>query len=128
MSQYAPDLSCVRCGIYESQLEEDLKPSVAPHVDQRGTFYMLRVSRGMDPGTLREDEHAGIWIWSDLHLGHTETLHAFGRPFETAAEMDESSASSRKRSSTLSVPAPIGSRAASPHFVQLRGAACSRPQ
>ena len=50
---------------------------------------MLRVSRGMAPGVMREDEHAGIWIWSDLHLGHTETLHAFGRPFETAAGMDD---------------------------------------
>ena len=74
---------------YEFQLEGDLQPPVAPHVDQRETFCMLRVSRGMAPGVMREDEHAGIWIWSDLHLGHTETLHAFGRPFETAAEMDD---------------------------------------
>ena len=48
--------------LYEFQLEADLNPSVAPHVNQRETFYMLRVSRGMDPGTLREDEHADIWI------------------------------------------------------------------
>ena len=68
--------------------EGDLQPPVAPHVDQRETFCMLRVSRGMAPGVMREDEHAGIWSWSDLHLGHTETLHAFGRPFETAARMD----------------------------------------
>ena len=66
--------------LYEFQLEGDLQPPVAPHVDQRETFCMLRVSRGMAPGVMREDEHAGIWIWSDLHLGHTETLHAFGRP------------------------------------------------
>ena len=75
--------------LYEFQLEGDLQSPVAPHVDQRETFYMLRVSRGMAPGVMREDEHAGIWIWSDLHLGHTETLHAFGRPFETAAGMDD---------------------------------------
>ena len=75
--------------LYEFQLEGDLQPPVASHVAQRETFYMLRVSRGMHPGTLCEDEHAGIWIWSDLHLGHNETIQAFGRPFETAAEMDD---------------------------------------
>ena len=63
--------------------------AVAPHVDQRETFYMLRVSRGLAPGALREDEHARIWAWSDLHLGHTETLRAFGRPFASADEMDD---------------------------------------
>ena len=75
--------------LYEFQLDADLQPPVAPHVDRRETFYMLRVSRGLAPGALREDEHARIWAWSDLHLGHTETLHAFGRPFETAAGMDD---------------------------------------
>ena len=52
---------------------------------------MLRVSRGLAPGALREDEHARIWAWSDLHLGHTETLRAFGRPFASADEMDDKS-------------------------------------
>ena len=75
--------------LYELQLEGDLQPPVAPGVDRQGTFYMLRVSRGLAPGALRENEHARTWVWSDLHLGHTETLQAFGRPFETANEMDD---------------------------------------
>ena len=67
--------------LYESQLQEDLQPPVAPDVDRRETRYMLRVSRGMAPGTLCEDDHAGVWVWSDLHLGHTKTIQTFGRPF-----------------------------------------------
>ena len=30
-----------------------------------------------------------IWIWSDLHLGHTTTISSFARPFASAAEMDD---------------------------------------
>ena len=75
--------------LYEFQFDGDLQPPVAPHVDRRETFYMLRVSRGLAPSALREDEHARIWAWSDLHLGHTETLRAFGRPFASADEMDD---------------------------------------
>ena len=44
--------------LYESQLQEDLQPPVAPDVDPRETRYMLRVSRGMAPGTLCEDDQA----------------------------------------------------------------------
>ena len=75
--------------LYESQLQEDLQPPVAPDVDRRETRYMLRVSRGMAPGTLCEDDHAGVWVWSDLHLGHTKTIQTFGRPFRTADEMTD---------------------------------------
>ena len=31
----------------------------------------------------------GSGSWSDLHLGHTKTLEAFGRPFKTADEMTD---------------------------------------
>ena len=75
--------------LYEFQLQEDLQPPVAPHVDRRETRYMLRVSRGMAPGALCEDDHAGIWVWSDLHLGHTKTIETFRRPFGTADEMND---------------------------------------
>lgn len=75
--------------LYESQLQEDLQPPVAPDVDRRETRYMLRLSRRMAPGTLCEDDHAGIWVWADLHLGHTKTLETFGRPFKTADEMTD---------------------------------------
>lgn len=77
---------------YERQLESDLGPPVEPGGDWLGrwqTRCMLRVSRGMAPGVLREDEDAGVWVWSDLHLGHAETVWAFGRPFGTADEMDD---------------------------------------
>ena len=50
---------------------------------------MLQRSRRMAPGTLREDDHARVWVWADLHLGHTKTLETFGRPFKTAKEMTD---------------------------------------
>ena len=66
--------------LYESQLQEDLRPPVAPDVNRQETRYMLQHSRRMAPGTLREDDHAVIWVWADLHLGHSKTLETFGRP------------------------------------------------
>ena len=50
---------------------------------------MLRLSRRMNPGALYGHDHAGTWVWSDLHLGHTKTIEAFGRPFGTADEMND---------------------------------------
>ena len=50
---------------------------------------MLRVSWGMTPGALYGHDHAGTWVWSDLHLGHTKTIEAFRRPFGTADEMND---------------------------------------
>jgi calcineurin-like phosphoesterase family protein len=43
----------------------------------------------MPPGELREQDHEGLWLWSDLHLGHAMTISVFGRPYSTPEEMDD---------------------------------------
>ena len=43
----------------------------------------------MRPGKQREQDHAQVWLWSDLHLGHAMTISVFGRPYKTPDEMDE---------------------------------------
>ena len=52
--------------LYEAQLEEDLQPPVDPDVDRRC-----------------------IWVWSDLHLGHSTSIGSFARPFESTREADD---------------------------------------
>ena len=54
--------------LYEQQFEDDLKPPIRKDVDRRTTLGMLRASRGMEAGVLREQYHQEICIWSDLHL------------------------------------------------------------
>ena len=54
--------------LYERQLAEDLRPPVAESVDRRGTRAMLRASEAMPGGKLCEEDRAGVWLWSDLHL------------------------------------------------------------
>ena len=75
--------------LYEAQLEEDLEPPVHAHVDRRATRCMLDFSRRMRAGELPEATSGRIWIWSDLHLGHTTTVSSFARPFASAEEMDD---------------------------------------
>ena len=53
---------------------------------------MLRVSREMPSGEFQETKGWGTWgtwIWSDLHLGHDNTIRHFGRPFTDTWQMDE---------------------------------------
>ena len=75
--------------LYEQQFEEDLEPPTGEDVDRRTTQGMLRASRRMAAGVLREQYHQEIWIWSDLHLGHSGTISVFGRPFEGPEDMDK---------------------------------------
>ena len=74
--------------LYEQQFEDDLKPPIRKDVDRRTTLGMLRASRGMEAGGLREQYHQEICIWSDLHLGHSGTISVFGRPFDGPEDMD----------------------------------------
>ena len=74
--------------LYEQQFEDDLKPPIREDVDRRTTLGMLRASRGMEAGVLREQYHQEICIWSDLHLGHSGTISVFGRPFDGPEDMD----------------------------------------
>ena len=75
--------------LYEAQRAEDLEPPVHAHVDPRATRCMLYFSRRMPPGELREAAPGRIWIWSDLHLGHTTTISSFARPFASSQGMDD---------------------------------------
>ena len=73
--------------LYERQLAGDLKPPVAESVDPRATRAMLRASRPMPGGELRDGDHAAVWLWSDLHLAHELSISTFGRPFRNSARM-----------------------------------------
>lgn len=75
--------------LHESQLREELKAPPRPDFNRREVSYMLRVSRSMTPGALGGHDPASTWVWSDLHLGHTQTIETFRRPFVTADEMDD---------------------------------------
>ena len=75
--------------LYESQLQEELKCPPTPDFNRREVFHMLRVSGQMTAGALWGHDHARTWVWSDIHLGHTKTIEAFGRPFGTVDEMND---------------------------------------
>ena len=48
--------------LYEAQLAADLRPPVAQSVKLRETRAMLRASRAMPAGELREEDHAAVWL------------------------------------------------------------------
>ena len=75
--------------LYERQLAEDLKRPVAESADRRAAQAMLNASRAMSAGELSEEDHAAVWLWSDLHLGHDDAIDVFRRPFSTVKEMDD---------------------------------------
>ena len=75
--------------LYERQFGEDLEPPVRDDVNPREALAMLRASRGIAAGVLRERCHQRIWIWSDLHLGHSGAISVFGRPFDNPGDMDD---------------------------------------
>ena len=75
--------------LYERQLVADLdRPELASH-ERADAGRILTASCCLPPGEIREADHRDVWIWSDLHLGHADSITVFGRPFETADEMDD---------------------------------------
>ena len=74
--------------LYTDELRRSLRPPVHPMVNARQTRAMIRHVREGGPG-LCEEPDATTWIWSDLHLGHEDSLTAFDRPFPTPDDMDE---------------------------------------
>ena len=74
--------------LYTDQLRQSLRPPVGPMVNAEQTRAMIRRAGGGAPG-LYEEPDATTWIWSDLHLGHEESLAVFDRPFRTPDEMDQ---------------------------------------
>ena len=75
--------------VYERQLAGILESPGAESEDRRAIRAMLRASRAMSGGELCEEDHAGVWLWSDLHLGHDDAIDVFRRPFSTVGEMDD---------------------------------------
>ena len=63
---------------YEAQLERDLEPPVADHVNVEATRLVLRASRRLPPGELREAGAPETWAWSDLELDDPESVRVYG--------------------------------------------------
>lgn len=75
--------------LYETELRYHVgNPRLAPE-ERQGLWKLFSASRRMPPGELREQDHEGLWLWSDLHLGHAMTISVFGRPYSTPEEMDD---------------------------------------
>ena len=75
--------------LYETELGCDVGNVRLGHKERFGLWNLLSASRRVQPGTLRERDHAALWLWSDLHLGHALTIRVFGRPYATPEEMDD---------------------------------------
>ena len=75
--------------LYEADLREEVGNLLVSKEERLGLWALLSASRRMEPGELREEDHPGVWLWSDLHLGHAPTISVFGRPYETPEEMDD---------------------------------------
>ena len=75
--------------LYETELRCEVDNLRLGSEERQGLRQLLCASSGMGPGELREHEHPGVWLWSDLHLGHAMALSVFGRPYWTPEEMDD---------------------------------------
>ena len=75
--------------LYERELRYEVGNLGLGSEERRGFWQLLSASRHMRPGEFHEQDHAEVWLWSDLHLGHAMTLSVFGRPYETPDEMDD---------------------------------------
>ena len=74
--------------LYVDELRRSLLPHVRPRVNRRQTEALIRQAGTIGPAACTEPD-ATTWIWSDLHLGHEHSRSVFGRPFPTAAAVDE---------------------------------------
>ena len=75
--------------LYETELRCHVGDVRLGSEERFGLWKLLSASRRMPPGMLRERDHAALWLWSDLHLGHAMTISVFGRPYSTPEEMDD---------------------------------------
>ena len=74
--------------LYERELVADLDRPTCASDERAGAARILTASCHLPPGDIQEAD-AAVWVWSDLHLGHAETIVAFARPFKTIDEMDD---------------------------------------
>ena len=75
--------------LYESELRYEVGNLGVASEERQGLWRLFSASRRIPPGELREQDHPGVWLWSDLHLGHAMTISVFGRPYWTPEEMDD---------------------------------------
>ena len=75
--------------LYETELRYEVGNLGLASEERQGLWHLFSASRRMRPGELREQDHPGVWLWSDLHLGHAMTISVFGRPYSTPEEMDD---------------------------------------
>ena len=75
--------------LYERELRYEVGNLGLGSEERRGFWQLLSASRHMRPGEFHEEDHAQVWLWSDLHLGHAMTISVFGRPYKTPDEMDD---------------------------------------
>ena len=73
--------------LYETELRYEIGSLGLASEERQGLWHLFSASRRMRPGELREQDHPGVWLWSDLHLGHAMTISVFGRPYSTPVEM-----------------------------------------
>ena len=64
--------------LHANELGRSLRPPVHSKVNARQTRALLRRVREGGPGMCEEPD-ATTWVWSDLHLGHEDSLTAFDR-------------------------------------------------
>ena len=75
--------------LYETELQSEAENRELGREERRSLRQLLSGSKRMKPAELVEQNHRGIWLWSDLHLGHATALSVFGRPYWTPEEMDD---------------------------------------
>ena len=75
--------------LYETELQSEVENRELGREERRSLRQLLSGSKRMKPAELVEQNHRGIWLWSDLHLGHATALSVFGRPYCTPEEMDD---------------------------------------
>ena len=75
--------------LYERELRYEVGNLGLGSEERRGLWQLLSASRHMPPDEFHEQDHAQVWLWSDLHLGHAMTISVFGRPYKTPDEMDD---------------------------------------
>ena len=74
---------------YRAELARMLAPEAGRHVNPKTTAWMLKHAAATEGGTYTPETGAQTWIWSDLHLHHTNIIRYCSRPFQSVDAMNE---------------------------------------